>query len=171
MRYHYRVTKYHPVLRDEEGAFRRDDWTSRSDIGRSFNGVVLTEQEYLRTEAAYLFVLEEFLRQAEIERLELRDVESHTDDQLPEIFASGALLTIPQCVDFARLALRECVWGKLVDPGCAYVHFGYDYYMYLGLPARCPETVSEAHRRGLFVETFRSPYLDSEAHRLRERGS
>lgn len=48
-------------------------------------------------------------------------------------FARGATLSIAQSLDFARLALREEAWGKLVVLGKAYVHFGYDYYMYIGL--------------------------------------
>lgn len=159
MRYKYRVTKYDPQLRDADGAFRREAWTSSCDIGRVFNGVPLTESEYLRVEEAYLFAIEALLAEAGIERLLLRDIEDRGDSELPEYVKPEAGLNISQCIEFARLALRERVWGRLVDPGRAYVHFGYDYYMYLGLPARCPAAVAEIQRRGLFVEPFRSPYL------------
>lgn len=159
MRYKYRVTKYDPKLRHEEGWFLEEDWTSSSDIGRVFNGVLLTESEYLRVEEAYLFAIEALLAEAGIERLLLRDLENHRDSELPEYVKPEAGLSVPQCIEFARLALRECAWGRLVDPGRAYVHFGYDYYLYLGLPARCPAAVAEIQRRGLFVEPFRSPYL------------
>jgi hypothetical protein len=38
-----RVTKYDPALRvGGRGAFTGDDWTSVSDVGRTFDGVVLT---------------------------------------------------------------------------------------------------------------------------------
>jgi hypothetical protein len=159
MRNQYRVTKYDPSFRNANGAFLRDDWTSYSDIGRIFNGAPLTESEYFAVETAYLLSIEEFLREAEIETLQLRGFENNAGRALPRFIQPLALFTVPQCVEFARIALREIAWGKLVAPGRAYVHFGYDYYMYLGLPTKCQKTVAAAHSRGLFVERFRSPYL------------
>ena len=44
-------------------------------------------------------------------------------------------------------------------PGRAYVHFGYDYYMYIGLSVKCTDALAAVQQRGLFVEPFRSPYL------------
>lgn len=159
MRNQYRVTKYNPSFRDANGAFLRDDWTSYSDIGRIFNGAPLSESEYLEVETAYLLSLEEFLHEAEIETLQLRRLENNAGRALPQFVQPLALLNVPQCVEFARIALREIAWGTLVAPGRAYVHFGYDFYMYLGLPTKCPNTIAAAHTRGLFVERFRSPYL------------
>jgi len=159
MRNHYRVTKYDPSFRDANGAFLRDDWTSYSDIGRIYSGTPLSESEYLVVESAYLLSVEEFLREAGIETLQLRGLENNTRRVLPQFIQPLALLSISQCVEFARIALREVAWGKLVAPGRACVHFGYDYYMYLGLPTKCPMAIAAAHARGLFVERFRSPYL------------
>ena len=42
----YRVTKYNPASRDASGAYVADGWTSVTDIGGAFGGVVLTENEY-----------------------------------------------------------------------------------------------------------------------------
>lgn len=159
MRYKYRITKYDPALRDEDGAYRRDEWTSRSDIGRPFDGEVLTEAGYQAVEDAYLYAVEAFLTEAGVDRLTLRGIENPREAPVPAWLAEGALLSIPQCVDFARMALRESLWGRLEISGRAYVHFGYDCYMYVGVPARCPAAIAETQRRGLFVEPFRSPYL------------
>lgn len=158
MRNQYRVTKYDPSLRDANGAFRRDDWTSYSDIGRTYNSAPLSESQYLAIEDAYLLSIEEFLREAGIEKLQLRELET-TPHALPQFIQPLASLSVPQCVVFARIALRELAWGKLAAPGRAYIHFGYDYYMYLGLPTECPMAIAAAQARGLFVERFRSPYL------------
>ena len=136
-----------------------NEWTSYSDVGRIFDGIPLPESEYLNVEVAYLSSVEAFLREAKIETLQLRDLENHRGRALPQFIQSQAILTIPQCVEFARIALREIAWGKLVSPGRAYVHFGYDYYVYLGLPSRCPNAIAATHNRGLFVESCRSPYL------------
>jgi hypothetical protein len=50
----YRVTKYDPAFRDAADAFAKQDWTAISDIGRSFGGVTLRKEDYLRTESAYI---------------------------------------------------------------------------------------------------------------------
>jgi hypothetical protein len=49
--FEYRVTKYDPAHRAASGAYR-DEWTSFSDIGRSFGGVILTVEQYQRIEDA-----------------------------------------------------------------------------------------------------------------------
>lgn len=159
MRHQYRVTKYDPALRDLDGSFRKETWTASSDIGRRFGGAQLLETEYLRVEQAYLFAVETFLHAAKIEKLSLRGLEYGVGGKMPKHFQSGAPLSLAQCVEFARLALRGQAWGKLVEPGRAFVHFGWDYYMYIGLPARCATAISEVQGKGLFVEAFRSPYL------------
>lgn len=57
--------------------------------------------------------------------------------------------------DVVRLALREVVWCRLESPSGFFVHFGYDYYMYVGTPEAIePPTVSPR----VFVEEFPSPY-------------
>ena len=101
--------------------------------------------------------MKSFLHEAGIESLELKGLECRdtpADSSLHE-----GNLTIAQSLDFARLALREEAWGKLVVPGKAYVHFGYDYYMYIGVPSKCDRSIAIARDRGLFVERVRSPYL------------
>lgn len=64
----YRVTKYDPVLRNEDGCF--DDWTAISDVGRTFNGVELTMERCLEVESAYLAAVEAFA--VESDRLVVR---------------------------------------------------------------------------------------------------
>jgi hypothetical protein len=157
MKNQYRVTKYDPSLREATGAYTGCDWTSRSDIGRVFDCGMLSEEMYLKVENSYLSALKSFLDEAGIESLELKGLERRdtlADDSLQE-----GNLTITQSLDFARLALREEAWGKLVVPGKAYVHFGSDYYMYIGVPSKCERSIAIACDKGLFVERVRSPYL------------
>jgi hypothetical protein len=159
VRHQYRITKYNPALRDAHGAFKGDDWAACSDVGRAFDGVVLTHAEYQRVEDAYAFSVDKLLRAAKVQSLQLRRLEKRGNFKPPSFVKLGATLDVAHCAEFARLALREEVWGMLVSPGRAYVHFGYDYYMYMGLPAKCGQAVGEVLQRGLFVEQFRSPYL------------
>ena len=159
MKCQYRITKYDPAKRDEKGAYLLDEWTAFSDIGKEFAGVCLEEAEYLKAESAYLGAVESFLKEARLSGLFLKGLERGRTKRLPSFLEEGQLLSVKQCVAFARLALRERAWGRLVIPGRAYVHFGWDYYMYIGLPVVCPSSIEAAENSGLFVEPFRSPYL------------
>jgi hypothetical protein len=163
MRYQYRITKYNPALRDASGAFTGDDWTACSDVGRAFGGVVLTQAAYQLVEDAYLLAVDSLLRAAGVDSLQLRGLEIRSNSKLPGFVKPGADLNVAQCAEFARIALREQAWGRLFAPGRAYVHFGYDYYMYIGLPVKCTDALAAVQQRGLFVEPLRSPYLRANA--------
>lgn len=39
-----------------------------------------------------------------------------------------------------------------------YVHFGHDYYMFIGSSTSCPLALKNIEKMGLFVEDFESPY-------------
>lgn len=159
MRYQYRVTKYDPANRDENGAYLVDEWTAMSDIGKVFCGRRLDREEYLRVEDAHVAAVEGFLQEAGLSSMLLKGIEKPRDTVLPRFAKEGASLSIPQCGAFARLALRCEVWARLVVPRRAYVHFGYDYSMFVGVPVACPRSIAAARENGLFVEPFRSPYL------------
>ena len=42
-----------------------------------------------------------------------------------------------------------------------YIHFGYDYYMYIGSSNACDNVRIKIQEEGLFVEEFKSPYGDA----------
>ena len=158
--YQYRITKYDPSLRDRDGAYSVDEWTSHSDIGKSFGGVHLTEDGYLRVEQAYLEAAAAFLSEARITELTVVGLENH-----------GKTSTAPQdksrieaedVVKVLRSLLREEFWCKLESPA-AFIHVGYDYYMYIGTPVECARASVVAQDKGLFVEAFKSPYAQSVA--------
>jgi hypothetical protein len=150
-----RVTKYDPAHRDRRGAYTRDEWTSVSDIGRPFAGVVLTEAEYARVEDAYATAAVALLREAGVQSLTVAGLENCAADSLP--FAEGAQLGLSEVDEVVRRVLREEFWCRLEGAG-AFVHLGYDFYMYVGIPRPCPKAEDLARGLGLFVEPFRSPY-------------
>ena len=53
--------------------------------------------------------------------------------------------------------LREEFWCRFEGQD-AFVHVGYDYYMYVAVPHAVPQAVLLAQQVGLFVEPFESPY-------------
>jgi hypothetical protein len=155
MLFEYRVTKYDPAFRDASGAYIRDEWTSVSDIGRSFGAAVLTCDAYQRVEDAYVAVALAFLREAGVSGLTIAGLENHSE--LPLSFGEGSLLLPEQTGEVIRQVLREKFWCRLDGRG-AFIHLGYDYYMYVGVRRACPEAEQLAKELGLFAEPFPSPY-------------
>jgi hypothetical protein len=151
----YQITKYDPMLRDATGANTREEWTSFSDIGRSFGGIVLTQLEYRRVEDAYVAVALSFLRESGQISLTVRGLENKCN--YPLEFGEGSILGLEQLGSVIRLVLREKCWCRLEGPDC-YLHFGWDYYMYAGLPGPCPASQELAKQLGVFLEEFSSPY-------------
>jgi len=154
----YRVTKYDPALRDAHGAYIADEWILFKDIGRTFGGVVLTEGEYLRVEQAYIKSAIAFLREGGINSLTVEGIENHEGLELE--FGEGSVLSLERVGDVIRQILREEFWCRLECQG-GFVHFGWDYYMYIGVPHRCPGAELLAEGLGLYPEEFSSPYKKS----------
>ncbi len=153
--FEFRVTKYDPVHRDCRGVYMRDEWTSVSDIGRVFGGSRLTESEYRRVETAYATTAVAFLQEAAVLSLMVAGLENHADIPLP--LADGSSLGLAEISEVVRRVLREEFWCRL-EGAEAFIHLGYDYYMYVGLPHACPDAERLANQLGLFVEPFPSPY-------------
>ncbi len=154
------VTKYDPAFRDATGAYLRDEWTAISDIGTAYDGVVLTLEAYQRVENAYVDAALAFLAEAGVDALTVRDLE-HGEGIVPGL-RSGATLTLEAAGPALRAMLREATWFRL-ESADAYVHVGWDYYMYVGVPRACPKAVALAVERGLFVEAISaSPYARDE---------
>lgn len=154
----YRVTKYDPALRDASGAYKPDEWTSVRDIGASFGGLALAHDEYQQVEDAYVAVALAFLREAEVAALTVGGLENHHSVSMA--FGEGSVLSLEQVGETIRQMLREEFWCRLHGEQ-AFIHVGWDYYMYIGVPRNCPKAESLARRLGLFVEPFGSPYRES----------
>ena len=156
--FEYRVTKYDPTHRNAAGAYTRDEWTSFSDIGRTFSGTVLTRSEYGSAEDRYVAAAVGFLREAGISTLTVAGLENIAAVSLP--FSEGSTLEVDDVGQVLRRVLREEFWCRF-EGIQAFVHVGWDYYMYLGVPSPCPGAVAAARGSGLFVEPFLSPYQAS----------
>jgi hypothetical protein len=151
--FEYRVTKYDPTRRDPEGRYLFDEWTAFSDVGRKVDLA-----EYEQFERSYIDVALAFMAEAGISALSVADLENPQHVALP--FVGGAQLHEAELRTAFRLVLREECWCRFLHPNGAFVHFGYDYYMYVATPHDCLEAKRFANRRNLFVEPFRSPYQD-----------
>ncbi len=161
----WRLTKYDPERRSVAGAFLGDDWISVSDIGRSYEGVELTESEYLRVEAAHLDVIVSSYQDAGHPPLLVRGPEWNG---LGKLIAGQVLTSAPRENEpvsearlpvLARTCLREICWCRIETADESYgIHFGYDFYVYLVGVELTPSTHGVARSGGLFLERFESPY-------------
>lgn len=176
--FRWRITKYSPALRNGGGAYRGNDWTSVSDIGASFCGSILTVDDYLSVENQYVSTALEFLADAAIKSLAVIGLE--TKHKVPAGFYRSwfpRILLNPKVTEGERLRgerleglmramLRELMWCRLESKGRMYIHFGYDYYMYIGSRYHSEASIQYAREAGLFVEEMSSPYLE-----VRSRGA
>jgi hypothetical protein len=151
----YRVTKYNPALRDPSDSFTGHEWTSVADIGRSFAGVILTGEEYGRVEQAYASAALAFLGEAGLTELRIEGFENPRG--LHMAFDEGTVLSLEHVGEIVGRILREEFWCRL-EGDRGFLHFGWDFYMYVGVPHPCLSAQARAVELGLYVEEFLSPY-------------
>ena len=161
MKYQWRVSKYSPQNRDCNGSHLIDDWSSVSDIGRVYNGQKLTLSEYEKQENDYIESIFEFMECAEINKLRIVEIENYIDEDKTNLngIENGMVLIKEQVAGVAKAVLREQFWCKLELDNSFYVHFGYDYIMYIGLNRICEETIRRVEQKNMYVELKKSPYI------------
>lgn len=138
----HEIVKYNPQFYDASGVYIKDEWSSISDIGKTFPDGILSLEEYLSIEDRYVNVVECLMEHLNIRYLTIGGLEIKTDDEslrlsddmikLRNAIHVGSRLNINKCGLFIRMALRESIWGILVNERRdVQVSFGYDYYMHI----------------------------------------
>jgi hypothetical protein len=166
----WRVTKYDPRFRDEAGCYLRDEWIGAAQIGTEFADGVLTREEYLRVESLYVAALSRMWNTCGSPALQIQGLEVGApfglppkDDSLDDVGfddwrpVNGDYVPAARVDAMARWCLRDFGWCQLVADRF-YVHFGYDYYMYLGGEEFADDARQQIAADGLFVEMCESPY-------------
>jgi hypothetical protein len=166
----WRITKYNPKYRRSNGAFLNDEWCIYSEIGKSFNNVRFDFKEYARVEGLYVSAIELFMVCHNIAALQIntlkknkklkKDVHNTADMiQLFDTAQEGDWIAQADIRDFCKLILRDKLWAKLKFSRKMFVHFGWDFYMYIGSSSACDAAIAAIEKSGLFVESFKkSPY-------------
>lgn len=138
-----------------------------SQLGDSFRGEVFTWNDYKRAEDGYVASVRLLLEAGRVDSLSVQDLSFNrpghevayrdlrpTSELGP---VEGQSVVGPMIDDFVRHNLRETFWCRLVHADRFFIHFGWDYYMYVGL-----ETSSEIDDLvpppGIFFELYESPY-------------
>ncbi|MEK4523363.1 hypothetical protein MKX96_17170 [Psychrobacillus sp. FSL W7-1493] len=178
--FQWRVTKYNPEFRDENGYYTlREEWTCPSEMGKTINGNEFTLNEYLQVEAAYIDSVIKFIEETSIDSLRILQLEctiSEEDKTSPlyekefetMVLKEDALVNKNDIRLICKMVLRNFIWCQLYSKNNFFVHFGWDYYMYIGSKVNCLSAIEFASNNGLFVEQCASPYYFSEEDTTRQ---
>ena len=154
------ITKYNPQYRDEEGRYLLDEWTSFSDIGKEFNGVIFTEEEYLTTEGNYIKAAIFIFESVSCNVIVIKNIEKYSDEIIDEglqrfynDLKEDFYLTLDNIGNAITLILRDNLWCELhcLNNPNVVVRFGYDYYMYANGISSDSYVWEQIREIGLFV--------------------
>jgi hypothetical protein len=150
---HFQVSKY---SKDQD-----DEWTSITDIGRFFNGVVLTPEEYLRIENIYIEAIRVFIKHNSKSYKVKFLMDLRGGDEADEwLFAiENPLITVRggEYIDelpilpLCRLCLRDLMGIRLEADNGDYITFTYDFYCRLGISGDVGLCLPDLSRLGLTV--------------------
>jgi hypothetical protein len=159
----YRITKYNPTYRNNEGHYTIDEWTSISDIGKSYDGNVFSLSQYIDVEKKYIEAITLLMICNNVDSFVISGLEKCSDESdrqsMYKNIQEGDSIEISEIPHISKLILREKMWCRLEAP-FMFVHFGYDYYMYIGFTQECKYAIDKIVEMVLFVEEYKSPYLD-----------
>ncbi|MEW4370071.1 hypothetical protein [Paenibacillus kandeliae] len=168
----YEITKYDPNLRDEKRRCFKEDWTAISDIGKSFEGKLLTIDSYKQIEDCYIKAIIMVMEYLQIPFLSVnhvvwsfsyekfrdlrRDCELYSQ-YIMEMYNSikdGYKLDLAQVDSFCRLLLCEDVGSDVFYPRRMKVFIGYDYLMGIHVSKSIDTLITSIEQLGLFVEKY-----------------
>ena len=153
----YRVTKYAPQYR-VNGTYTHNEWTSIVDVGKAFDGCIFTMEAYERAEQRHVAFLCELAEQCGVFPLR---VDAYSEIYHNDAWREGQEIGREELSAIVRSILREEAWCRLIGRDF-FIHFGYEYYMYVGCSLPLEKVRQLAARYGLFCEVFHSPYHDEE---------
>jgi len=168
--YYLRITKYNPKYRNSNDIYPGEEWASFSDIGNRFHDIELTFDTYSAIEDSYVDGVISIMNELDIKELKLTELEKYYYDKqfdnsngnmkiIYDSIKEDMHISIDKIGLLIKLILREMIWGKLVSNNL-FVHFGYDYYMYIGSSIPILKSKELIEKSGLFVENIKSPYLN-----------
>lgn len=144
----WRLSRYEPALRGRDS--RWESWTGYSDVGKEFNGITLTSEEYLRVENLYIDAVTRFAGDAAADVFRVVYI-GH--QQTGFGLSAGQRLLLSDLGPVVRGNLRETLDCALEGvEGTFQVEFGFDLYIHLAAVAPCERAIVESDRAGLHVE-------------------
>lgn len=167
----HEIVKYCPQKYDPNGVYTADEWTSRSDVGKYYDGKLFTLEDYLDVEQRYVAVVLSVMEAAKCEYLTIKYLEADKNYIADRIKSSkfynidsSLLKSVPlleekrkiydkEIPDMVRLALREYAYVVLCNKGRELViEFGYDYYLKIMCSLNNETLRNIVQREGLYLD-------------------
>ncbi|MEK8205425.1 hypothetical protein NST41_07530 [Paenibacillus sp. FSL L8-0696] len=154
--------------------YKNEEWTSISEVGRVFSAEKFLLEHYLETESLYITAINLIMNENNLNTIQVVDLEKYYfdvekaefrdiyTDEMKSVYNSvknGDYISMYELKLLSQLILREKIWCKFQSREM-FVHFGFDYYMYIGSVKECKDSLIKISSSGLFVESFESPYLE-----------
>ncbi len=153
------VSKYDRARRSGEVA----DWTSYEDVGKSFGGRVLTEEEYRRVEDIYVSVVEDASVALGAGSFALKNLilGSPVPAWMGEVY-NGQVVDLPAALELVRSMLRDGSISCVLESDVFCVSVETDFYLAFELESEGAVRVAEqVEQLGLYaVET--APFEDDD---------
>ena len=164
----YSITKY-----VKTNNIAKEEWTSVCDIGKMFNGIGLSLEEYKKVEDAYVDSILEIVKYMKLESFKIKDVyrwkdlrqEVHNNTKYQSLY-SDSMLNIYENVtnntiikkgdlkNLIRLELREDIGGLLYVPYRLKIFIGYDYMMGVHSSVPLEKVFKCINNLGLYMYQF-----------------
>lgn len=144
----WRVSRYEEQLRGYPGW---ESWIHVSEVGDMFNGIVLSDEEYLRVENTYISAVVRFAVATSSSLFRVLYVGHQNADFA---LTPGQLVVRSDVGPIVRGNLRgelDCALES--DNGRLQIAFGYDLYMYVAADVPCETAVAAAEEDGLWFDT------------------
>ena len=130
-----------------------------SQVGCEVGGSIVSMEEYLRVENTYIDAAVALFAECGVHSVRIDALENTGSHQAKSfVVREGQHLSGESLREALRSLLRGEFWCRLQEGERAYIHIGYDFYMYVGVPCAGLTSIEEARKTGLFVEPFESPY-------------
>jgi len=146
----HEIVKYEPKYYDEKGVYQKDEWTSFDDVGKVYEGKIVTMEEYLDIENRFISITRTVLETAGCTYISLGYIYGKRDRKG---LREGMRIRVQDIAPFLRLALRGKVYLVFINRSKG-VQFDFsEDVLYMHLFCRIPtEKLREiVESRGLFL--------------------
>lgn len=167
----HEIVKYNPKYYDVNGTYKADEWTSISDIGKSYNGKIFTLDNYLLVEQRYIDVILLIMSKLNCKYLTIKYLEADKNDVAEQIKSSkdfirdslliqnlfqlheGKRIYYKNLHNVIRLSLREYIYIVLFNKQKKLkIEFGYDYYLYVSCNLNSRTLYDLVNNVGLYLD-------------------
>lgn len=153
-KYWYRTTKFDPAKRNELGHFPLDnkEWTDFED----YSDPNYNFENYMLTENAYIYTIYYFIQKNKAENFQLYKVVKNCKITKNSNLIKDRLFIEYICRDNLRVVTNN---GCKIRSQNMCIHFGWDYYMFIGSNKKINKEIIEFGGIKIYIEPIdKSPY-------------